>query len=127
MTMAHKVDVPEYLTIPELGYDLTVIETAPNGAKVLFRKPYSNRFGDNFLERVVAWWHDKFVIWYWNHQTGGMCDGHYFLLFQYEGNMLAALNEALHTFDALGPPTQIGEYLDNYIVHLDTKEAANGR
>ena len=123
MTMAEHVTTPEFLEVPGLDRKLTVLDTCPDGQKVLWRKPYGNLFGDNFLERVLCRWNDDFVVWYWNHQSGGLCEGMYFNFTHYddaEHPELEALIAALDYFDGCAPKTNIGERLARYTA---TKEA----
>lgn len=118
MTIAKRVKKPVYLEVPGLDRKMTVIEECPDGQQILWRKPYGDLPFDGYLEYVIAFWHDKFVVWYWNHQCGGFGNGHYFPVFQYEGSErphVDALLDALKYFDSVGPKTNIGERMTRYV------------
>jgi hypothetical protein len=90
--------------------ELTVLETLPNGAEVLFRKPYGRHPMDNYLDVVLCWWNGKFVTWMRNLQCGGCDHGHYFdLPYAPEDADLSVLFvEALMDFDKRGLHTAYG-------------------
>lgn len=77
-----------------------------NGAFVLHRKPKTNHPADNYLEQVLCWFPDKFVIWSLNLQTGGADHGTYFTEREF-GSLEMAYIKALEFYDSKGIPSQL--------------------